>query len=168
MSRRFVYYLIVAIFLSSLIGCVTTPSLNSGTLGKSGYKNVVILGENVNVETAKYYANKYNARVLYKQGRGFLIDAVSNSLQGTIGPSRAMRDVINELKSINNTGGTWKLIIPSLAGRYFLVTLRNMDDNVIANAHGQIILLEYSINKEIEQEVARVFDNGFEVVYSKD
>ncbi len=164
MNKNFLCY---SIFLVSILlsGCATTPSPGSGKLGTSGYKSVVILGENVNSETAKHYANKYNAKVLYKPGRGFLADAVSNSIRGTLGPSRAMMDLIRELKSINNTEGAWKLIISSSAERYFLVTLRNMDDNAVGNAHGKIILLESSADKEIEQEVARVFGDGFEVIY---
>ena len=164
MKKQIMRMLMVSVLIS---GCATTPSPGSGTLGKSGYKNVVILGEHVNRETAQHYANKYNARVLYTSGRGFLANAVSNSLRGTLGPSRAMRDVIEELESINNTGGIWKLIIPSSAERYFLVVLRNMEDNAIVNTHGQIILPESSANEEIDQEVARVFGKGFEVIYSQ-
>jgi len=149
-------------------GCATTPSPGSGKLAKSGYRNVVILGEHVNPETAQHYANKYNARVLYTPGRGFLADVVSNSLRGTLGPSRAMLDMINELKSINNTEEIWKLIIPPLAERYFLVILRNMDNNAVANARGQIILLESLANEEVEQEVARVFGENFAVKYQLD
>ena len=154
----------ILIIFFTIIGCSTVSSPSSGNFGDSGYKNVVILGENVNSETAEYYANKYNARVLYKPGRGFLADVVNNSLRGTIGPSRAMKDVINELKNMNNTEGTWRLIIPSSAERYFLVTLRNMDDNAVANAHGQIIFPEFKINKKMEKEIFRVFGKNLEII----
>ncbi len=162
--KRSLSFLFISLLLS---GCATTPSLNSGTLGRSEIRNVAILGEHVSLETAQYTANKYNARVLYSRSRGGLADAVSSSLSGTMGPSRAMRDIINELKSINNSDGSWKLIIPSSVERYFLVTLRNMEDKAITNAQGQIILLESSANKEIEQEVVRVFGSGFEVIYNR-
>lgn len=160
--KKTIHVLMVSLLVS---GCVTIPSPSSGNLGKSGYRNVVILGEHINREIAQDYANKYDARVLYTQGRGFLANTVSNSFRGTLGPSRAMRDIVNELKSINNTEGMWKLIIPPLAEKYFLVTLRNMEDNSILNAHGQVVLQESSANEEIKQEVVRVFGNNFEVIY---
>lgn len=163
MPKQIIQVLMVSFLIS---GCATTPSRSVGTLGKSEYKNVVILGEGVSQENARQYANKYNAKVLYKQGRGFLTDAVSHSMR-TLGPSRAMLDLIKELESLSNTQGTWKLIIPVSAERYFLVTLRNMGDSVVTNAHGQIILLGSSTNEEISNEVARIFGESFEVIHGQ-
>lgn len=156
--------ILVWLIVLLLSGCVTTPSSTSGNLGRSQYRNVVILGEHVKSEIAKEYANKYNARVLYTPGRGFLSDAVSSSLRGTLGPSRAMRDIINELKSINNTEGEWILIIPSLAEKYFLVVLRNMEDGALLNANATICLVdEPSKNEAIESEVKRVSGGVFTI-----
>lgn len=152
-----------------LSGCATTPSSTSGNLGKSSYRNVVILGEHINRGIAQEYANKYNASVLYTPGRGFLSDTVSNSLRGTLGPSRAMRDLINELKSINNTEGDWTLIIPSLAEKYFLVVLRNMEDGALSNAKATVYLVdESSKNEAIETEVGRVSGGRFTIKYGSE
>jgi len=148
-----------------LSGCATTPSATSGNLGKSQYRNVVILGEHVSAEIAQEYANKYNAMVLYNPGRGFLADKVSNSLQRTIGPSRAMRDMINELKSLNNTEGEWKLIVPELAEKYFLVGLKNMEDGALSHAKATVHLIESSKNELIEIEVSRVSGGAFVIKY---
>lgn len=167
--RRPIRPVVYLIFLSTylLSGCATTPSRAYGTLGKSAYRNVVILGENLTQETATQYANKYNARVLYKKSRGFLTDAVNNSMRA-LGPSRAMRDLIKELESLSNTQGAWMLFIPASAKRYFLLTLRNMDDSAVTNAHGQIILVGSSANEEISREVDRIFGKSFVVIQRRE
>ena len=153
-------------FVLALAGCATTASIKRGDLGESPYRNVVILGEHVSNTIAQQYANEYNARVLYSvPTSNFLSDAVSSSVRGVIGPSRAMRDLILELRSINNTSGDWAFIIPRTVERYFLVTLRNMEDSAIMNAHGKIVLPEFSDNRALELEVARVFGDEFKVVY---
>ena len=155
---------ITGIFLLS--GCATTPSATTGSLGKSQYRNVVILGEHINSEIGQQYADKYKARVLYPPGRGFLADAVSNSMRGTLGPSRAMRDIINELKSINNTEGEWTLVIPSLEEKYFLVVLRNMEDGAISNVKATVYLVdESSKNEALEIEVKRVSGGSSSIKY---
>ncbi len=165
MINKLIIFISIAALLS---GCATTPSSTSGNLGKSQYRNIVILGEHRSDKMASQYANKYNAIVLYNSGRGLLADAVSNSLRSTVGPSRAMRDVINELKSLNNTQGEWKLIIPSLAEKYFLVVLNNIEDGALSSAKITIYLIESSKNESIETDIKRVSGGSrlIEVRYS--
>lgn len=164
--RKILFYILVIFFLS---GCATTSSSTSGNLGKSHYRNVVILGEHVGFsDIDKQYSEKYNAIVLYTRGRGMFSDGVSKAITGTFGPSKAMRDVINELKSINYTEGEWKLIIPQMAERYFLVTLRNMEDGSLANVNGAIYLIDSQGNEPIEQEAKRVSHGSLAVRYKLD
>jgi hypothetical protein len=149
----------------ALLGCATTASIKSGDLGKSPNRNVVILGEHISPEVAQQYANEYTARVLFSPGRNLLSDAVSDSLRSVIGPSRAMRDLIIELKSLNNTSGEWLLIIPRYSERYFLVLLRNMEDNALSSAKGIVHLESDEKNLPLDTEVKRVSGGSFIVLY---
>lgn len=146
-------------------GCATTPSSTSGTLGRRPYRNVVILGEHISRDVAQQYANTYHASVLYTSGRGVIADAVSNSLRGALGPSRAMRDFINELKSLKHTEGAWTLIAPAIAERYFVILLRNMEDGALSNATATVWLPESARNDALETEVARVSGGIFTMRY---
>lgn len=162
--KRFLCFLFISLLLS---GCATTPSSTSGNLGKSQYRNVVILGEHINSEIAQQYADKYNASVLYTAGRGFLADAVSNSLRGTIGPSKSMRDLILELESMNHAYGEWVLIIPPSSENYFLVTLRNMEDGALKDADASVFLIKGVKNDAIESEIMRVSGSRFKIKYGE-
>jgi hypothetical protein len=164
MKKRKLFTYLPIIFL--LAGCVTTAK--SGLrIGTTEHRRLIILGEHIPDSTAKDYANKYNSLVYYTPSRGAIADSVSSSLRGTLGPSSAMRSLIEELKSINNTDGFWKLIVPKVAERYFLVTLKNMGDNSISNAKGEIILPESQKNQEIEMEIKRVTNGSFIVNYGR-
>lgn len=157
----------VAVLFAGIVlaGCATTPSATSGTLGQRPYRNVVVLGEHQSRDLAQQYANTYNASVLYTPGRGVIADAVSTSIRGTLGPTRAMRDLIKDLESLNHTEGAWMLIVPSVAERYFLVTLRNMADGALSNAHATVWLPESAQNDALETEVARVSGGVFVMQY---
>ena len=74
---------------------------------------------------------------------------------------------MNELRSISNTSGEWEIIVPGSIERYFLVTLRNMEDNAVSNVSGKIRLGDSTENSEIDKEVNRVLGNSFEVVYGQ-
>ena len=148
-----------------LAGCATTPSPTSGALGQSPYRTVVILGEHRDRELAQHYADTYNARVLYTPGHDLIADAVSTSMRGTLGPTRAMRDLIEDLESLNHIGGAWTLIVPSVAERYFLVALRNMADGALSNAHATVWLPESAQNDAITTEVERVSGGAFTMRY---
>ena len=128
----------------------------------------ILSGEHVSNAVAQQYANQYNARVLHSvPTQSFLSDAVSNSVRGVIGPSRAMRDLILELKSINHTTGEWALIIPPSAEKYFLVTLRNMEDSTLRDASASVFLIKGKRNEAIETEVSRVSAGRFKVKYGE-
>ena len=162
-KRAHIFFYVIT--LLALFGCATTASKISGDLGKSPYKNVVILGEHISKDVAQKYAEKYNATVLYTTGRGFLSDAVSSTIRGTVGPSKAMRDLIVELKSINHTIGEWVLIIPPSAERYFLVTLRNMEDGALRDTNALVFLIKGEKDNNIETELMRVSENKLKVKY---
>jgi len=151
--------IICFLFLSS--GCATTASETAGGLGSSSGRNVVILGEHISPEEAQKFADKYEAIVLFGPSRNILSDAVSTSMRGAVGPSRVMRDLIVELKSLNYTSGEWSLIIPAQAERYFLVLLRNMEDGALSNAKGIILFESASRSASLDTEVKRVFGSGF-------
>jgi len=153
--------LFVLILILVFSGCATTASRTSGDLGGSPFRNVVILGENVSPEVAQKYANEYGARVLFSPSRNLLSDVVSASMRGIVGPSRAMRDLIVELKSLNHTRGEWNLIIPAQAERYFLVLLRNMEDGALSNAKATVLLESAARSEFLEAEVKRVSGGNF-------
>ena len=81
----------------------------------------------------------------------------------TLGPSSAMKGLIQELKSTNRSGGTWTIIIPRLAEQYFLATLKNMENGVLSQARGTVRLIDSMGNTAIEQEVQRVSNGVFTV-----
>jgi len=126
---------------------------------------LVILGEHIYPGVAQQYADKYQAQVYYSASHGPIADAVSSSLRGAVGPSSGMKQLIEELKSMNNTNGEWKLIIPQAAERYFLIILRNINTGTLSNAVGKVCLVESSQNKDVEQEVQRVTNGAFSVEY---
>lgn len=156
---------ILTLLVFMISGCATVPR-SSGNLGSGEYRTLIILGEHIDNNLATQYANKYNAPVYFSPSRGYIANAVSDSLRGTLGPSSAMKGLIKELKSINNTDGEWKLIIPGIAERYFLVTLRNMEDGTLSNVKGIVYLIESSGNEAIEKEIKRVSGESFSVKYS--
>ena len=164
-KTRAIFSIVALVFLC---GCATTASKTSGNLDKSAYRNVVILGEHYSKDVAPQYANKYDARVLYSMStQNFASNAISNAVRGVIGPSRAMRDLILELKSINHTTGEWLLMIPPSTERYFLVTLRNMEDGALKDADASIFLIKGVKNDTIESEIIRVSGGRFKVRYGE-
>src|SRR5207244_883700 len=96
------YFLLV---LTSLVlcGCVTGPGA-SGALGYGQDRRVVIVGEKVSQEIAVYYQRRYDAKVWFTPSQGKVKDTEEVILKG-IGPSVAMRSLINELKSIDYSLG---------------------------------------------------------------
>lgn len=156
---------IYLILLSAVLaGCIMAPL--PGQLGQSEYRRLVVLNRATQDEAGQY-ANQYNAKVFYTQTRGVMADAVTKGIVGTVGPSRAMKQLMNELRSISNTSGEWEIIVPGVTERYFLVTLRNMEDNAVSNSSGEIRLVDSTENSVIAQEVNRVLGNSFKVVYGK-
>ncbi len=146
-------------------GCA--PSLSEGVLGKSAYQRILYLGESVAKAEAIKYGKQYNAVVIYSPSSGAIADATTKALNSAIGPDSFMKWTMLEFRSMSNTSKDWEVIIPRRTERYFLVTLRNMENNDIVNAHGLIILPESSVSEGIKNEVSRVFGNGFRVVFKE-
>ncbi len=146
-----------------LSGCVTGPGA-SGTLGYSHDRRVVIVGEKVSQEIAVYYQRRYDAMVWFTPTQGLVKDSAQVILKG-LGPSPAMRSLINELKSINYSLGPWEIIVPGIAEGYFLATLKDMETGSLAQARGDIVLTHSKANKDVEAQVARVTNNNFFVTY---
>ena len=151
--------------LSSLMfsGCVTGPGV-SGNLGYSHDRRVVIVGEKISQDIAVYYQRRYDAMVWFTPTQGLMKDSEQVILKG-LGPSPAMRSLINELESINYTLGRWEIIVPGLAEGYFLATLKDMGPGSLAHARGNIVLIDSKGNKDVEAQVARVTNDSFFVTY---
>lgn len=157
-----VFYFFV---LSSLMfaGCITPPGV-TGNLGYSQDRRVVIVGEKVSEDIAVYYQRRYDALVWFTPTQGVIKDSAQVILKG-LGPSVAMRSLINELESINYSLGRWEIIVPKIGEGYFLATLKDMDSGSLAQARGDIVLIDSKGNKDMEAQVARVTNNNFFVTY---
>jgi len=157
-----VFYLSI---LSSLMfgGCVTGPGV-SGNLGYSQDRRVVIVGEKVSRDIAVYYQRRYDAMVWFTPTQGMVKDSAEIILKG-LGPSKAMRSLINELNSINYTTGRWEIIVPKIAEGYFLATLKDMQSGFLSHARGNVVLIDSKGNKDMEAQVSRVTNDSFFVTY---
>ncbi len=144
-------------------GCITGPGV-SGNLGYSQDRRVVIVGEKVSPDIAVYYQRRYDAMVWYTPSKGLMKDSAAVIFKG-LGPSPAMRSLINELESINYTLGRWEIIVPKIGEGYFLATLKDMPSGDLSHARGDIVLIDSNGNRDMEQQVARVTDNSFFVTY---
>jgi len=144
-------------------GCITGPGAN-GNLGYSQDRRVVIVGEKVPQDIAVYYQRRYDAMVWFTPTQGIVKDSAQVILKG-LGPSQAMRSLINELKSINYTLGRWEIIVPKIGEGYFLATLKDMETGSLAQARGDIVLIDSRGNKEMEAQVSRVTSDSFFVTY---
>jgi len=160
MNIRSITYLSVSLMLS---GCITGPGA-SGNLGYSQDRRVVIVGEKVSPDIAVYYQRRYDAMVWFTPTQGKLKDSAEIILKG-LGPSEAMRSLINELKSINYSIGRWEIIVPGIAEGYFFATLKDMETGSLAQARGNIVLIDSKGNREIEAQIQRVTQGSFFVTY---
>ena len=158
MKRIRLFYLFI---LGSLMctGCATSPGV-SGSLGYSQDRRVVIVGEKVSQDIAVYYQRRYDAMVWFTPTQGLMKDSEQVVLKG-LGPSKAMKSLINELKSINYTLGRWEIIVPKIAEGYFLATLKDMEAGSLAQARGDIVLIDSKGNKDMEAQVARTTNGTF-------
>ena len=156
-------YFFIGVLLSCA-ACVPTAPMQ-GQLGYSDYRRVVIVGENVRPEIALYYEKKYTALVWFTPYEGTVANAANNLMESGIGPSRAMRALMNELQSINYTVGRWEIIVPKIAEKYFLNTLKNMGAGAFSKARGAVVLIDSKGFTEVEREVLRVADGNFFVAY---
>lgn len=144
-------------------GCITGPGAR-GDLGYSQDRRVVIVGEKVSQDIAIYYQRRYDAMVWFTPTQGLMKDSAQVILKG-LGPSRAMRTLINELESIDYSLGRWEIIVPKIGEHYFLATLKDMETGALAHARGDIVLIDSKGNKDMEAQVARVTGNSFFVTY---
>ncbi|MBF0571333.1 MAG: hypothetical protein HQL12_05620 [Candidatus Omnitrophica bacterium] len=158
---RFYYLFVLSLFI--LPGCITSPGA-SGNLGYSQARRVVIVGEKVSKDIALYYQRRYDAMVWFTPTQGLMKDSAQVIFKG-IGPSQAMRSLINELKSINYSLGRWEIIVPKIGEGYFFATLKDMETGALSQARGNIVLTDSKANKDMENEVARVTNNNFFVTY---
>lgn len=158
---RFLYLFAVSSLM--LAGCVTSPGV-TGNLGYSQDRRVVIVGEKVSEDIAVYYQRRYDAMVWFTPTQGKMKDSAQVILKG-LGPSVAMRSLINELESINYSLGRWEIIVPGIAEGYFFATLKNMGTGSLAQARGNIVLIDSKGNKDIEAQVERVTNSNFFVTY---
>jgi len=162
MNKSRYFYLFIAACVA-FAGCVTPPGV-TGNLGYSQDRRVVIVGEKVSEDIAVYYQRRYDAMVWFTPTQGRMKDSAQVILKG-FGPSVAMRSLINELESINYSLRPWEIIVPGIAEGYFLATLKNMGNGSLAQARGNIVLIDSKGNKDIEAQVERVTNSNFFVTY---
>ena len=155
------YYFGFILSLTTLLTSCANPPKTTASLGYEDSRRVVIVGENVKPVIAKYYEKKYNSLVWFTPYEGIFVNKANNFLQSGIGPSVAMRSLIKELKSINQTVGQWEIIVPKIAENYFLATLKQMDDHSLSKARGVVVLVDSKENVEIENQLKRVTDDYF-------
>ncbi len=148
----------------TLAGCAQPP-MTTGTLGYEDKRRVIVVGENIRPEIAVYYQKKYDALVWFTPYEGAIANKANNFFQSGLGPSVAMRSLIRELESINQTFGRWEIIVPKIAEGYFLSALKNMPDKKLAKARGLVVLIDSNGSPAMEAEVTRVTDGNFFVTY---
>ena len=124
----------------------------------------MIVGEKVSQDIAVYYQRRYDAMVWFTPTQGVVKDSEQVLLKG-LGPSVAMSSLINELESINYSVGRWEISVPRIGEAYFLATLKDMGTGSLAQARGNIVLIDSKGNKDMEVQVARVTNNNFFVTY---
>ncbi len=157
--NKTILVLMIALVLG---GCAGTPSLQ-GHLGYEDGRRVVIVGEKVDPGIAEYYQRAYDAMVWFTPSEGKIVDSANRLIE--IGPTKAMRMLIAELKSINYTVGRWEIIVPKIAEGYFLAVLSRMERNSLEKARGMVVLIDSAGNKEMEAQVKRVTGDNFFVTY---
>ena len=145
-------------------GCTSPAPYINPSLGFEDGRRVVIVGDKVSGDVAYYYQRKYDALVWFTPSEGMMVDSAHRMLQ-SVGPSRSMKVLINELKSINYTIGRWEIIIPKTGEHFFLETLSHMETKSLSKARGMIVLIDSSGNKDMEAQVKRVTDGNFFVTY---
>lgn len=157
MNIKFFIGLLSVILFSACAG----PLPTKGDLGFTEKRNIVIVGENVEPTIAEYFQKKYDGLVWYTPYQGNVANSINNVVESGLGPSKPMRALIVQLKSINQTVGRWNIYIPKIAEKYFLRTLKHMETGSLAKARGSIILIDSSYAPEIEKEMNRVSAGGF-------
>ncbi|HNV23566.1 MAG TPA: hypothetical protein PKH98_01620, partial [Candidatus Omnitrophota bacterium] len=88
-----------------------------------------------------------------------------NSFRSTIGPTKAMKGLISQIKSMNRRLGQWELFVPEFAQSYFLTAIRRIEDDGLLNARGTVYLLGVIENKAIERELYRLSVGNFKAKY---
>lgn len=156
-------FLILALLFLPACGSTTAYK---GQLGYSEERRVIIVGENVRAEIARYYQKKYDGLVWFTPATmGTAANAANNLLESGVGASRAMRALIGELRSINYTVRRWQIIVPGLAEKYFYHALKNMETGALAKARGTVVLIDSAGSPDMEREVRRVTGGSFFVAY---
>jgi hypothetical protein len=161
MNLKNTFLIVGILFLSACASAIPKDSL----LGYSESRRLVIVGENVDLAIAQYYQREYNCQVWFTPFQGKVSNAANNFMESGFGPSHAMRALIGELKSINYTVGRWEIIVPKIAEKYFLKTLKHMPASSVAKARGMVVLLDSSGFPEMERQLQRVTNGNFFVNY---
>ncbi len=159
---KFTY--LILIFIVLVCGCAKPPQ-TTGSLGYEDSRRIIIVGENADPNVAGYYQKKYEALVWFTPFEGRFVNKANNFFQSGLGPSVAMRSLMNELKSINYSVGQWEIFVPGMAESYVLNTFKNMEDHSLSKARGVVILLDSKSNRDIEDQVKRLADGNFFVRY---
>ncbi len=149
-------------------GCSTmsVSSHSADRLNTWGTHRYLILGDGASEELAKAMANEFNAHVVYSPSRGGLADLVKKGITKTMGPSRAMNMVMNDLRTMAQSGEKWELLIVDRAANYFLTILRNMQNEELSSFRGTVILSnKFQNNVNFIKKIQKVFGEQIEIKY---
>lgn len=155
----------MAVILIFAAGCAS--AIHKGQLGLSDFRRIVIVGENIRPEIARFYAKEYQANIWftpYKEGAA--VHAAYSLLRSGLGATKDQRLLIGELLSLNHTVGRWEIIVPKVAEKYVLDTLKHMSKSSLSKARGMFVLTESTNHPDLEREVLRVTEGNFFVTYN--
>jgi len=164
MNINFFIGIFITLFIAGCGGAL--PVKND--LKYSDKRTVIILGENVEPAIAEYFQKKYDGLVWFTPYEGNVANFTSNMVESGIGASKPMRSLIAQLKGINQTIGRWEIYIPRMAEKYFIRTLKHMENGALSKARGAVILIDSVHAPEIKREMARVSKGGFFVEFETD
>jgi hypothetical protein len=119
---------------------------------------------------AQEIANQYNATLFYEPSQGFLGDALNGGLTHTLGAADPkswglVRGLAENLEAINSTRKHWDIFVMSGASCLFSQTLKAMSDDSFSAANGTIHLVGWQKTIEIENNISRISNGKFSVVY---
>ncbi len=140
-------YVQLLLLLFTVSNCATART--EGKIGKRMESRYVILDEFVTHEDVIKYSQEYDASIIGVLSHSKTASATTRTLIALIGPSSVMKHLMNEFRSISNTSKHWEFIIPKKSQRYFLLTIKNIENNAVVNAKGQFLMIDSPVNNEI-------------------
>jgi hypothetical protein len=131
---------------------------------------IVIVPPHSSPSEVQEIANKYDAPTFSQPSHGFIVDAMTGGLSHTLGNADPkswglVRGLAENLEAINSTGKHWDVFVMSGASYLFSQTLKAMSDDSLSAANGTIHLVGWQKTIEIENDISRISNGKFNVVY---